>query len=285
MFARSVILALSLATLASAQPTTAPATPESLRSLVVALGDRDPAMREQARDKLMQLTRADLPAVAEAARGRPLLPTQRSLLHDVVVHVYLTGKHDFTGDGSGYLGITSPNSVATIEGVQGIEVPEVLPGNGEEADPESTPPTRRGVVVQTRVAGCDGYRVLEVGDVITAITRPDSGEKNAGQLVRVTGFDQLRSTLANSRAGEWIVIRILRNGVEHEIRARLAPRPRDDNNGNPVNETPEGEDYWKKTFERALTGPPTSQPTTRSASLRAQDPNPVRNSSTDVPKP
>lgn len=246
MFARSLIIAFALATIAAAQPTTTP----SLPTLVEGLGDRDPGVRERSRDALMQLTRADLSALIEATRGRSLRPTQRSLLHDVVVHVYLTGKHNFAGGDSGYIGITTPpGSVVTFD-ADGNEVdPDVAPGE--------TQPTRRGAVVYSRVIGCDGYRVLQIGDVITAVARPDSGEADAGTFRRVAGFAQLQSQLAASRAGEWIRLRILRSGTEHEVRARLAPRPLDNAGRNIISDYPEGEQYWDKTFEPAIAAPTT----------------------------
>jgi hypothetical protein len=279
MFARAVILALSIATLACAQPMDAlaqPTTAPSLNALVFLLANRDPAIREQARDRLMQLTRADLPALAEAARGRPLLPTQRSLLHDIVVHVYLTGKHDFTGDGSGYLGITAPASVAyTDEQVEGGVVDNAQAANGEpvpdnNAEPPA-PPTRRGAVVQSRTPGCDAYRVLEIGDVITAVSRSGTAEGKDPAFVRVTGFSQLRPMLETTRTGDWITLRILRNGEPREVRVRLARRPPTDMNGNPTNEVYEGEDYWKNTFERARNGPPSTAPATRRSKATAHE--------------
>ena len=233
---RTVILALlSLTTLAAAAPSTLPATapttapaPAVMTALLARLDDRDPTARDQARTDLMQLRRDDLPALAEVAQAQPALsPTQWSLLREVVIQVYLTGKHNFTGIGPGYLGITLTNQ-------QQVE--------GDET---------KGARVHSRLVGYDGYRALQVGDVITAISREHAG----ADFKAVENFNQLRSLLSGTKPGEWIAIRVIRDGTEREVRLRvgqlIGAMAAEVNAANFV----EGERYWSETFKRKLRNP------------------------------
>lgn len=231
-----VAIAREPTTLPTEMPSTAPAAAE-WQTLVERLGDRDPATRAAAREALMQLTREDLPSLAVAAReSGPLSPTQRSLLREVVVQVYLAGRHRFVGIGPGYLGITISRSV--------------------------TMPQPGGAVVQGRLQGYDGVRALEVGDVITAISLPGQADASFQPIDR---FERLREVLGRRQPGDWVVARVIRDGAEHDVPLRLGPIPlnpvEDPDGMRAAADYAEGERHWTEEFEPRLRGEsPASRP-------------------------
>lgn len=222
-------------TMPSTAPAISPATAPSAadwRRWIDRLDDRDPSARSAARETLMQLTRDELPAFADACRAAsPLSPTQRSALREIVIQAYLAGRHGFRGIGPGYLGITIRNVVGTAQ-----------------------PPG--GVVVEKRLLGYDAMRGLQVGDVITAVAA-SVGEDV--QFEPVSRFDLLRTALSRCQPGDWVTARVLRDGAEQDVHIRLGPIPLSNPNLDPdgskaAADYAEGENYWSQTFEPRLRG-------------------------------
>ena len=176
----------------------------------------------------MLLGRGDLPVLAEVARSMPtLLPTQRSLLKEIVDQVYLAGQHGYSGAGAGYVGVTlSP----------------VL-----DVDHEA------GARVMSRLPGYDAIRALELDDLITAAGRvtPESSTLQA-----VNTVDTLREVLGPTKPGDWIQVQLERSGVSRNVYVRVGPLPPPESRG-PNPEAAQdwmnarhalADRYWKKTF-------------------------------------
>lgn len=210
----------------------APKIDRPLAEYLSALDERDPVLREGARETLMLLERKDLPRLLSAAHeAMPLTTMQRSALRDIVLHVYLTEVHGFKGDGAGFIGISGPMDI------------------GEPA------------IIQGRTMGFDGYRVLRDGDTVVGMQvapRP---------MQPVANFNDLRNIVLATRPGNWILVRVIRNGQPVEVLLHLTARIEQPGmavggvspNLNPL--LPQAQAYWDRTFAPAL-----DQPSTRPAS-------------------
>ena len=216
-------LLLNLATLltAIAGATSKPSTqPASLAAELDRLVDADPVARLAARDELMLLTRDDLPTLRRVVSERPVGPVLRNALHEIVVHVYLTGEHNFKGPGPGRLGFI----------VTGGEI---------------GPP-----VVGRRMPGFDAYRVLEDGDTIVGIATDEGDKPNT--IVPVSTLLALLNELTPTTPGEWVRVRIVRNGQTLEVPIRLSQQVKLQPMGEPEPLLDIGERYWSESFEPAL---------------------------------
>lgn len=258
MFARLLILTASLASIAAAQPTTAPGSaattlpatmpavpaPPALPVLVDQLGDRDPAVRQQARETLMLLPASRLGELAAAVRHKKLNPNAKSLLHEVVSQIYMAGKESYTGRGRGFMGVSMQPDRS-----MGIEFPiddPAIAGDGAPdgaATEEKVTPIRRGVAVQTVSLGHDSYRVLQPGDVITAVAIEGTS------FLPVLNFNNLSEALVQKRAGDWVAVRLIRGGTEREVRVRLAASPPPSPQSMIAQQkAAEADEYWRKEF-------------------------------------
>ena len=208
-------------------PTSQPTSqPTKLAELVDQLESHDPQIRDSAREELMLLTRDDLPALLGVARKAGRLSTmQISLLRDIVQHVYLTEIHQFKGNGIGFIGIPRP------------------------ADFQDA------AVIPERIIGYDGYRVLRDGDTIVGMQL----QRNANrQMQTVKSFVELQEFMKMTRPGDWLIVRIIRNGQPMEATLHLAGR--DEANGRPAiagmtNQNPylqEAQMYWRDSFQPSL---------------------------------
>lgn len=189
-------------------PTTAPAKAaaatqplpqlDRAKQLVAQLADNDFERREAARVALMGLRRSDLPALREAVRqSSPLVPSQQTVLRDIVVHVYLTGDLYLPDpDGIGFLGVTLPGA-REQHGVMGIQ---------------------RGVAVLARSPGFAAYRLLQNGDVVLTVTTD-------GERVEVNTTLELQEAVRSVKAGETVKLDVLRQGQVVRVNIRLDPRP------------------------------------------------------------
>ncbi len=161
---------------------------------MVDLSNMDDATREQARIELMGIARDDLPLLRRiVTEMRPLQPNQNAVLRDVVEHVYLAGEA-YESDGFGFLGvIQSPDDPA--------------------ADEEGYSP----VIVVGRVPGFAAYRMLQDGDVITAINDhfPRKMHNNA----------ELRASIGLRHAGDIVHLSVLRQGKNIDVPIKLSGRP------------------------------------------------------------
>jgi hypothetical protein len=200
-------------------------TTEQLRRWVVGLMDADPAFRETSRVALMGLSRAELATLAAVVQEfRPLERPMAETLRDVVEHVYLTG-YDYEKEDRGFLGITMPARVDLT--------------------------SKMDVVVESRMPGFVGYRMLQDGDVIT-----DIEERPLGQPVDRNVFcDVVRAI----RPGALVHLKVLRRGSMLRVPVRMDARPRDKTGiafdyEARVQEllgkrAQEAEAYWRRAFE------------------------------------
>lgn len=210
-----------------------PTIDQPLPDLVKQLDARDLTVRDGAREMLMLLRRDELPKLLEAARAAGKLSSaQTALLREIVQHVYLTQEHGFAGIGAGFVGVSGPGG-----------------GSGSPA------------VVQGRTIGYDAYRVLREGDTVVGMQRTQDAEMRP-----IENFDALRTIVGNTRPGEWLLVRVIRNGAPVEVTVRLAARPPREITGNDNPDLPDAQRYWEETFSPALT-PATTQPQAPSGPL------------------
>jgi hypothetical protein len=186
-------------------PATAPVDEQSiLNGALVQLSDRDPAVRQAAREQLMGLSATDLPALRTAIEQlRPLPPGVANALRDIVEHVYLAGENNDGDVNHGFMGITMTNWQSVI------------------ADDGSDPPEPVGVVVEMRLPGFDGYRMLRDGDIILSI--PAEGI----EPLRVRSPQTVMATVGNLTAGSRVRLDLIRNGRRLQTTVTLDARPAD----------------------------------------------------------
>lgn len=216
----AALLTLLFAGRVFAQPSTAPA---SLDGQLDALLSPNPLDRAAARDALMRLTRDDLPRLRQAAIDRGSVPpAMRAALREIVVHVYLTGTHNFTGTEWGRLGVVLLN---------------------EGGSP---------YVGQCR-PGFDAARVLQPGDTIVGLTDPlptEASDLSAFKPVR--DYPSLLGHLGGTRVGQWVGVRVVRNGMPVDLRIRLGPNVELPAIGLPDPQLADGERYWTDSFAPQL---------------------------------
>jgi hypothetical protein len=199
----------------------------------VGLDDADASVRDQSRDALMRLTRAELPALRDvAAEFKPLPPMVRDVLKDVVTHVWLT-ESTYKKEAHGFLGILMPPQFG--EGAPGA--------------------ARTAVVIDDRMPGFVGYGALRNGDVIVDIVeRPLPQPLDRSIFINVVrGMD----------AGDTITLKILRDGKVAKVPVTLDARPAQDPRQGPLDyemavrqlnndRVKEADRYWSETFDPAL---------------------------------
>ena len=201
------------------------ATTEQMRRWVAGLMDVDPGVREQSRAALMGLSREELGALAAVVNDfRPLEAPLVQVLKDVVEHVYLTGS-EYEQEEKGFLGITMP---VRIEQTARLEV-----------------------VVESRMPGFVGYRMLQDGDAIL-----DIEEHPLAQPAERNVFCDVVRTI---RPGRVVHFKVLRRGRVVRVPIQLDPRPKDKTGvafeyEGRVQEllaqrAAEAEAFWKRAFE------------------------------------
>lgn len=210
-----------------------PAAPQ-LTAWFAELGDPDADVRAAALGKLLAISGDDLAAlraVVEAAR--PVSPAQAAALHDVVVHVYLSGETYETNHDEGFLGVKSLRDDV-----------ETLPLGGN-------PPLGQdgGVPVGERLPGFCGFRGLRGGDVILGVTAP--------RPTRLVRWSELLDYVKRSVPGETITFEILRQGKIVQVPLKLDPRPIAASDPLAIAElisgrTARAESYWTKVFKPLL---------------------------------
>jgi hypothetical protein len=189
--ARQIAFALAFVFLIGAGPSTQPAT--QIRQWVDQLADSDPDARTQAVAKLMALPANQLPILREVvAQAAPLLPSQKVLLHDAVVQVYLAGMpYDPAPENQPFLGV-----------------------RGDTIDPELR---TEGMVVIMRVPGFGAYRMLQPGDIISRIV--ELPEDRFTEMVKFT------EAIRKCRVGQTINLIVIRNGRQIRVPVELRARP------------------------------------------------------------
>jgi hypothetical protein len=180
-------------------PSSQPADRAQLVSWVAQLADKDPGTRQSARWSLMGIGHARLDVLRDVVSdGRPLAPAQAAALHEIVMHVYLTGRPYARDDDPtrGFMGV------------------RLRGGFADEEDAADS--VAGGAVVSERIPGFGAFRALSDGDVIVAI-----GDENG----RVTGTRRLIELISGFRAGETVQFKVSRAGRIVDVPLTLDPRP------------------------------------------------------------
>jgi hypothetical protein len=181
----------------AAPPATKPAN--ELASWFADLANRDPAVRDQARMNLMNLSRADLPTLRNLVKEtRPLAPAQLTTLRDIVMHVFLA---------------TEPTRGNVQSGFLGVQLAPFSPGD----DPNPDDPPSPGVVILDRMPGFIAFKVLQNGDMIVGIAeQPAKPIRNVEDLSSVIGY---------MPAGQTVHLQIIRGGQQIQVPVQLDARP------------------------------------------------------------
>ena len=205
-----VVLAAFAAPAALAAPATQPATRPTTQSTspgaqlgtwFAELADPDADVRASALTKLLSISRADLDALrAVVEQAKPVAPAQAAALHDVIVHVYLSGDPFEADPNAGFLGVR-PLREDAFEALQ--------LGNDPAADV--------GVPVGERLPGFCGFQGLRGGDVILGVLGP--------RATRLARWMELRDYVSRSAPGETLTFEVLRQGRVMKVPIKLDPRP------------------------------------------------------------
>jgi hypothetical protein len=187
-------LLTSLAAFAQA-PATQPAVNEhTLVQWLAELDAKSPDTRSAAAAKLMRVSRSDLPALKKAVeRSRPISPEQVSVLHDVVIHVWLTGE-GYPPRDEGFLGIS------------------LVP-----TDPWDTDDSNAGVMVVNRMPGFAAYGALLDGDLIVEIQEIPG--------IRFNMVEEFAGAISRYKPGRQINLVVQRGGKQIVVPIRLSARP------------------------------------------------------------
>jgi hypothetical protein len=88
-----------------------------------------------------------------------------------------------------------------------------MPSRADQ-DPEAALPA----VILGRVIGHDAYRVLREGDTVVGMQVMKSPE---ARMSSIGSYRDLRAFLRNTAPGDWILVRLIRNGEAIETSLRL----------------------------------------------------------------
>jgi hypothetical protein len=217
----------------STNPGFIPTTQERQKEMVkwfAALSHADPRERDAGRLALLTLEREDLPALHKLIEdSKPLSPSQRAALHDIVMHVYLSGA-DYIRSNKGFLGVHLSTSYASV----------AVEGNEDETQP------MRGAIIVDRVPGFAGYRAFQDGDVVLSIKeRPD---------VTIQSKEDLQAVVMSAPAGTVLHMQVVRKMREIELTITLDARPEGDVEEETNVREKEGEDYWQQEFAPIVNG-------------------------------
>ena len=193
-----------------------PASEASLQTGFNDLAASDAAVRERAYSALLGLTRDDLPALHRIVeRNRPVAPSQRGALREIVTHVYLSGE-PYPGEvRSGFLGLLMP-MLDSVE-VRRPEQPDEFTINDNAGEAGLRPAPSTGVPIEYRIPGFCAFRALREGDVILSIVRP--------MPKRLHEWNDLSPTIRRFRAGDTITFEVLRQGKVLEVPVTLDALP------------------------------------------------------------
>jgi hypothetical protein len=211
----------------------------SLRRWLTELADADPAVREQARLRLMDMPPGQLDAFREVVQvSRPLMPSQATVLRDIVVHVFLRSQQYTSDATSGWLGVTLTKT----------SVPDLFPA-GDRADPASE--SLLYSVVETKPGFC-AFPRLQSGDVIVGLKLPDGRAMDASAPLDDGMPIGLIATIQALPGGQVVQLAVLRQGKVIEITLTLDARPIDIR-GRPLldvlrDRERESSHYWQETF-------------------------------------
>jgi hypothetical protein len=211
------------------------------------LASADASLREKARDGLMGLRSTDLPALqAAVTRARPLLPSQRAALHEIVMQVYLTEQSYPSDPQSGFLGVSLAEVLVDLTAANAAD-----PGNvAREALRAADAQSRGGVLIIRRIPGFCGFRSLQDGDVVIGL---EDGEHRGRAVAPMRTADDLHNGILGRRAGQKVRLHVLREGQVRVVPVTLDAKPVDIEGVGAFEQTVQerealAEQYWQKTF-------------------------------------
>jgi hypothetical protein len=213
-------------------PSQASAKPASEKDVQQWFGDlaaSDAAVRDRAYSAMLGMTRADLPVLRRIIEhARPIAPSQRAPLREVVTHVFLSGEPYPAEPKAGFLGLLIP----TLESVDvrgddkaddddDSPAPQPPPGiiniNDVIGGPLMQVAASTGVPIEYRIPGFCAFRSLREGDVILGIVRPVPR--------RLREWGELSPTVIRFHAGDTVTFEVLRQGKLIEVPIKLDARP------------------------------------------------------------
>jgi hypothetical protein len=193
------------------------------------LADRDSEVRRRAKQDLMGLEPGELDLLRQVVSARtPLRPAQVDPLHDIVIYIRVRAAiNKLPKVQGGFLGVSLPN----------------LAIENEDQRPA-------GVQIVNRLQGFVAYRLLEDGDIITAI-----GPEN--EMLPIYTPDHLRMIVRNFAAGQMIHVRVVRGTrsltVQFPLDAPIASEDLDRGVQADINEAEyDAEQYWERNFAPLL---------------------------------
>lgn len=204
------------------------AAPPDYSLLLNNLDDPDPAIRAQAQEDLMAISRSDLDALRQtAAQSKSISPQQIASLHEIVTQVILADS----------------NASAPADPSKGFVGAHPM----QCQIPAPAGQMRPAILIARCVPGYDAYRVLRAGDIILSINGSDVPARDLGTFMN---FIQMHAP------GEHLQLQILRDGKIDEVSIKLSPRPANADVFNPLDFTnhPEEqvEQYWRSVFLPAI---------------------------------
>lgn len=142
----------------------------------------------------MLLEFREIDKLKTAATAQTLSASQVAALQEIVKQIFIAKELPTRGSGWGFMGVSMPIA--------------------SDDDPRAGLPA----VILGRVKGCDAYRVLREGDTVVGMQMMTP--KNA-PMAPIGSYRDLRAFLRKTSAGDWIVVRIIRNGEAVETALRL----------------------------------------------------------------
>jgi hypothetical protein len=192
------------------------------------LTDADPIVRQSAQQQLMRIQKSELPRLRQAVEEDPPAPAQIPALHQAVTGAMLASSDYASDSRRGFLGITLGQ--ITLE-------------NGAQR-----------VVVQSRLAGFVGWRMLQAGDIFVAVV----GSKR----IAIDDVTALQQAILGQPAGARLTLVVLRGGRVVRVPVTLDAVPEATGAGAAPNLPPDpaqfqamqatrlaaAQDYWEKHF-------------------------------------
>ena len=200
---------------AATQPSLAVDSTEisAMRSMLARLVNDDPAVRDEAQQRLMGMDPSELPLLRQAIQsGVPLRPGEGVVLQEIVDHVFLSADSDIGDPKTGFMGIEMLLHEAIYS----------------ELDDDAELPA--GVFVDQRLPGFPSYRMLRNGDLIVALSSPDlpydppePGDKQIEHRVR--SASDIMELVQRLSPGSQVNLTVLRSGHRLEISFKLGSKP------------------------------------------------------------
>ena len=224
----------------SLAPTTLPATARQsqIRQWFNELADTNPSVRESARVALMGVSVEELGLLRRIVeQTRPVAPAQATVLHDIVVHVYVDAIRVKLPEMEVELFHGDPYPSYRKSGFLGVLLEPMLSGQGLGLLPDEMvdlgPFSGGGVLIRETWPGFAGFRFLRVGDVVIGIGVIADAE--AGRAVpegrvqpppaRPPTVSDLKAAVTATAPGQTLELQVLRQGRVVTIPVSVTHRP------------------------------------------------------------